>query len=279
MGFRNFQICFCLVGVLALGACQQTTGRAPVSYGSKVYKQDRSENSTLYSKTTTPAPDINDPLAAHMLARKQVDPKHVSKRNAYVHYEDEYPELAGAKNFTNTYTPPPVLPPIKPSRGLSVAPIQQYSGGGASIPVPDSKPARADKISYSALVATTQANALTVQPMAVRELGAAIRDVRIGDHPGKTRIVVDVTNQVKFDAWLQDDNHVLVMRVPDSRVETELGKVLQNHSLVKAYGFRKKGNEQQFIVTLKRAADLTYKAILKPNATYRNYRIVLDLNS
>lgn len=247
--------------LIVANGCSQVSNFAPLS-------QSNERDVQSQSASAQQAIDPNDPLVAHMLARQAVDPVHVSKRNAYVHSVDEYPQYQGKKELRVTRFVPP-LPPAMPERK-------------ADLVTPMQKPAHVSKIAFSgpASVKPVVQNSLTVTSLQLRDRGAAIQGVRLGEHPDKTRIVVDVSEDVSFRAWMQDENHVLVMLVEDSHVATQRGKVLRGHPLVKAYGFRQ-GDDgaQEFIVTFKKPVNLTYKAKLEPNSTYQNYRIVVDLKA
>ena len=267
MVFSRVRIVCLLAVSLLVSACMQTDNFAPVSQPSQSGAQ--TQNASMPD-----ALDPNDPMVAHMLARQQVDPNRLSKRNAYVHYTDEYPQYQGKKELRATYVAPPPLPPVLPQRKADVV-------------TPQHKPAYVSKIAFSPAAPVKPVvrspavqSSLTVTSLDLRPRGAAIEGVRFGEHPGKTRIVVDVSERVPFRAWMQDENHVLVMQVADSHVATERGRVLQNHPLVRAYGFRQGENGgQEFIVTFKKPVQLDYKATLPPNSTYQNFRIVLDLSA
>ena len=105
-----------------------------------------------------------------------------------------------------------------------------------------------------------------------------ILDLRIGNHPGKTRLVFDVEKPIDFQTQMIDGGKALVVRFDQGGWAGSAKGLYSSHELLQGYqaGAVSDGSEIRF--DLKKPADVSMKTVYPPNETYNNYRIVVDLS-
>ncbi len=108
--------------------------------------------------------------------------------------------------------------------------------------------------------------------------GAAVSSVRVGDHPGKVRIVLDLTGPAKFAADVDNNEKILLVDLPGTGWTAETQKLIKN-PLVKGYVAQKNatGNGTVLAIKLAKPAKVLMATVLPPNESYGN-RIAIDVS-
>ena len=271
--FRTqFYVCL-LASVALLGGCEAQRDYVHEALMSGVQGVDEPEKSqdiqpaagdsdTQWNVVAESDDGGYDPLEQHMRARGEVNPDEMSNKNSLVKRVDE--NHAKEKAHFRTLR---LESQMQEDGGVSAALNDSDLQAGGQIVVADASTASAQD---EAAQRTESINAGTGR--------IRVRGVRLGEHPGKTRLVLDVSDKVDFATWFQDSEHVFIVNMPDTRIDGATGRILDDHPLIKAYGFQVDDRgATQFIVTMKGEGKLVYDAAMQPNDKYTNHRIVLDV--
>lgn len=106
---------------------------------------------------------------------------------------------------------------------------------------------------------------------------AYIRSVRIGEHPGKTRIVMDASNDIDFNIHNETQGHVLVIDLPATGWDATPALEVLNSPLIEGYEVQADGNGgSRLFVSLRQDVRVLWAEILKPVGD-SGHRIVIDL--
>jgi hypothetical protein len=205
------------------------------------------------------APDPDDPVYAHLRARKQVDPRDTRPYHEYttkptaeeIERETQPTQTASLSKFKtfNAHTTDPALETIQRA------------------PVAPQKPIRT--------VSAPQQQAEIIAP--VPGVASSVMGVRIGEHPGKVRVVLDVSAAAQFKANIDNTERLLVVDLPQSAWPGNAQGVFGANALVKGYSATPSANGGvSVLIQLKQPARLTMSTAMQPNEVY-GHRIVFDV--
>jgi hypothetical protein len=126
--------------------------------------------------------------------------------------------------------------------------------------------------------ASTTATTPLQQPKAVEAGGIVGSGIRLGEDGGKTRLVIDLSGSVTHRTDLDNDEKILVIEIPDAGWTAPASKTLSS-SVVQSYTTQPLENAKgtRLIITLKKPATILLDKELPPEATNKNYRLVIDL--
>lgn len=208
----------------------------------------------------------NDPLLAHLRARRMVDPSDTST----VH---KYTKKAPSKSILG-----PDLAHVtkqKPADQVELA-ENNYQENAAQEAPNDTQFSPQPAIPQDKIV--QQSKAVETAPVQ-QNAGSAVTNVRVGEHPGKTRLVLDVTDTPDFNYSLENDKNLLLINLPQAAWEAELKRVFANHPLMLAY-IAKPAPEGGTVLALKlrRPVRVLFNAAFKPSGP-SGHRIVFDIAS
>ena len=116
---------------------------------------------------------------------------------------------------------------------------------------------------------------LTAAPMALGE--ARLEDIRLGAHPDKTRIVLDLSDTVTFKIFTLAEPFRIVVDLPELKVAASKSAFNRQRGLVRGYRFGqfKPGNSRLVVDTVG-PAKVAQAFVLTPRGN-GNYRFVMDL--
>ena len=273
-GLSKFSF-FVLCGVLMLAGCvsndTQTTSRtASTRSASKPYVS-RSGGSGL------------SPLEAHERARKMVDPGDTSATHRYTYLAEDYQKRIAGNAGKAPRVPGMVMPRKKPQRSLGsalpalIAKITNSSPAQAvsSAPEPAAKPVKMAAIPEAKPVPKKVVEGQSK----TRKMSSGVRvtSVRVGKHPDKTRIVLDVSGNAAFDYKMDNKKNVLVVTLKGASWSTDVKRVFSNHPLLLAYLAKPRSNGDTFLaIKMKKPAQLLFKTTYPPSSG-KSYRIVFDV--
>jgi N-acetylmuramoyl-L-alanine amidase len=124
---------------------------------------------------------------------------------------------------------------------------------------------------------TTQTNK-TYQnktPPPVSNGQASVFDVRVGEHPGRTRIVLDTNAKTDFNVDIDNSERIMVIDLPSANWTAAMARSFGKSPIISSYKVEPSGNGHLLIFQLKAPANLASKSdIGGPNG---GRRIVLDI--
>jgi len=105
--------------------------------------------------------------------------------------------------------------------------------------------------------------------------GTTVYDVRVGEHPGKTRIVLDTNTKASFSIDVDNNEKIMVVDLPNAKWTAAASKNLSSKTL-SSYRVEEAGEGNLLIFQLKKSAEiLSQKEI--PGTAGSGRRIVIDL--
>jgi hypothetical protein len=113
-------------------------------------------------------------------------------------------------------------------------------------------------------------------PIAVSGDGVEIADVRFGDHPGKTRMVLDLTGPVQFEHKLDNEQHLLAIEIRGAQWNAGTESKIIEHSLVAGYKAYAVDGATRIALRLKKPVKVVWSAALKPDHG-KSDRLVFDI--
>lgn len=107
----------------------------------------------------------------------------------------------------------------------------------------------------------------------------AVKRLRMGQHPGKTRLVLDLNKKPSFSYDLDNSEKLLLVDIPGARWDAVAKKSLAKHPLIVAYSTHDNGSGGTMLVLeLKKPVQVTMSTAMKPNPKAGGYhRIVMDI--
>lgn len=167
---------------------------------------------------------------------------------------------------------------------------QSHDGQKADQPI-DIKPQRKDdsesktrdapKSAETKDSSATEQSADTPAPKpAAAESGNMIRDLRIGDHLDKTRLVLDMMGKPSYTTRFENDAMRLIIDVKggDWQGGSRMWEA-SSAALVASYTVQKTENGEKIIIDLLAPATIQRENVIDPNADNKSYRLLFDLFS
>lgn len=104
--------------------------------------------------------------------------------------------------------------------------------------------------------------------------------LRVGAHPGKTRLVIDLNGPVTYKADLDNGEKLIVIELAKAAWRGAATQVLSS-GMVASYSTQPLDNAggTRLILALKRETSIISQSVLKPESAGQPYRLVLDLKS
>ena len=111
----------------------------------------------------------------------------------------------------------------------------------------------------------------------VQDGKATIFDVRSGEHPGKTRLVLDTNAKTNFTVDVDNNENIMVVDLPGTIWTAPTSKSFAKSSIISSYNIEKSDTGSLMIIQLKKNARITYQKSL-PSNQGAGQRIVLDVS-
>lgn len=116
-------------------------------------------------------------------------------------------------------------------------------------------------------------------PAAAPALASNVMDIRVGEHPGKTRIVLDLQGKSSFTADLDNAEKILVIEIPAAGWKTAAQKSLASSPILSSYRVEALSNGgTMLIIQLKKSATVSYKGSMD-DAKTGGQRLIIDLTA
>ena len=110
----------------------------------------------------------------------------------------------------------------------------------------------------------------------VQDGKADVYDLRVGEHPGKTRIVLDVNTKTNFQVDIDNGENIMIVELPNASWSAAQSKSFGRSPHIGSYNVEQSGNGSLLIFQLKKSAKVVYKDDLK-SLTGSGRRIVIDV--
>ena len=115
--------------------------------------------------------------------------------------------------------------------------------------------------------------------MVKKAVGGPLRvlGVRVGEHPGKTRFVMDLSNTApKYSVDIDNTEKLAVVELPGTGWEAAMSNTLKKSAFVQSYSVQKTDSGSRVVILLKKPAQLAMNSAMKPNHVH-GHRIAFDL--
>ena len=233
-----------------------------------------------------------DPVALHKKAKNKQDPAR-RKKTAMVPSSRVQPgeaeqvhfrllrverEVAGLRQDFNKLLPP--LSNLIMADSQLGQTIQDIQAGKPQMDKPSmaAKP-QMDKPSMAAKPAAMMkpdADKSIAQKVVQSAAGANVTSVRFGQHPGKTRVVLDVSADSPFSINVDNSEKLLIVELPSTGWGTTASRMI-NNPMLGSYKAQPSANGGTILAfELKKPVRVTSQSALRPNAT-RGHRIFFDV--
>jgi hypothetical protein len=183
--------------------------------------------------------------------------------------------IVADKNLDKTIDDIAAKNAIEPASGMApqaAAPAERATGApvrmaAAAAPVPRSgSPTLAAKMQPVMPVSASSGS------------GTAVSNLRLGEYPAKTRLVLDLSGPSPYSTELDNGEKLLVVQIPKAGWTAEQRKSLGNHPLVAGYTAQPgPDGGTTLAIELKKPVKIAASSALPPNATYKSHRIFIDL--
>jgi hypothetical protein len=108
--------------------------------------------------------------------------------------------------------------------------------------------------------------------------GSGVWRVRIGDHPGKTRIVLDLAGASAYSYDIDNAEKLLLIDLPGTKWSAAASKTWRKHPLIAGYSASDNGNGGTMLaIQLKKSTNILKSVPLAPNNVH-GHRIMFDLS-
>lgn len=203
--------------------------------------------------------DINDPETRIQRLENVVLAMHQDMQNA-MHVSPPKANMAAAAPQPLTPTSAPMAP-LKPT-DTQQPPLAKNIAPELNYPEKTSAPA--------APMQTASAPAITS--------GNIIKGIRVGQHPGKIRIVFDVTTRMPFKVDLDNNEHLLLIELPEGQWQgAETSKSFGKTPLLDSFRAEPSGNGTRAILQLKGNTRILSQDMY-PAFSGPGQRLVIDLS-
>jgi len=182
---------------------------------------------------------------------------------------------------------PPVAPPLTPEDAqASGEPVASQAPVPLTPPTQPPSPAQEAAAPVSGQSAPETASApptAITPPVAVAAPaappaanGSAVRALRLGEHPGKVRIVLDVSGKTSFNADLDNAEKILVVELPQAAWNAAAQQTFSGNPVLASYKTEPMGDGgTRLIIVLKAGTSIAYKSAM--NNPDGSSKIIVDL--
>lgn len=159
------------------------------------------------------------------------------------------------------------------------APVQMAAASRPAPAAPLAAPVPASASApISAPPAPNKTLATAPPPPAQGGGSATVSRIRLGEHPGKTRLVLDLSGPSAYTTELDNTEKLLLVQIPQAGWSAGQQQNLGKNPLVASYTAQPgPQGGTTLAIELKQPVKIAADSSLPPNATYQNHRIFLDL--
>ncbi len=109
--------------------------------------------------------------------------------------------------------------------------------------------------------------------------GIIAKDLRVGEHADKVRVVLDTNKNTDFRIDLDNDEKLIIIELPDARWIGETENTLKDAKLIESYTIEplNSGKGSMIILSLRKATRIIQEKRLSPDQNNPHHRIYFDL--
>jgi len=124
------------------------------------------------------------------------------------------------------------------------------------------------------------AKPISPKPPPAKSGEPVVHALRVGQHTGKTRLVIDASEKTAYSVELDNQENLLIIEMPDARWNASKQKSFARSPLLKSYSVEdmNDGKGSRVILSLKKSTQVIKEQALPPGPN-PNYRIFLDLKA
>lgn len=182
-------------------------------------------------------------------------------------------EEGGTAPAPAAYAPPPqMLPASEPSVGE-----EEFAGSTGPVPV---VPAQQQTVTPAHQPTPIPSAAAAPVSVALQAGALQASGLRLGDHPGKTRIVIDMNGTPAYKHDLDNAEKIFVIELPNTTWTGPANKSFSS-PLIQSYTVQPMDNNggTRIVLVLKKTAAVSYQDTLKPASDSPHHRLVIDLTA
>ena len=241
-----------VIAVMVLGGCQASSS----------LPKYHARNSLPRSKPDMVArsgSDLEDPWQAHLKARRRVNPRDTSVKRSYTQLvgdtvSQKRPRITSKDREAHDVPPVPSQKPIGQKVAFVQAPVTSV------FPVPRSKPV------------------MKVQKQIVSDVVRHhVTNMRIGDHPGKTRIVFDADVPIDADVEVRKGGRLVYLTFHDVGWKAHGSRSFADHRILSGYEALLSEAGVIVKILMKKPVKVSGPKRYPPNDKYQNHRISIDV--
>lgn len=105
-----------------------------------------------------------------------------------------------------------------------------------------------------------------------------IYDIRVGEHPDKTRIVMDVNSKTNFSVDIDNNEQILLIDLPNAGWDARMAQNFAKSPNIKSFSVNPSGDGHLAVFQLKREARVAYQGDLK-GFEGSSRRLVIDVTA
>lgn len=169
-------------------------------------------------------------------------------------------------------------PATAPSMSYGTVPLPSRMDAPATVsPAAQSAPVPVTPQAVPQTAPQPVATAQAPPPAPVTPGTTAVTALRTGEHGDKTRLVLDVTGPANYRHDLDNSENLMVIELPGTKWNAAQSMAVKS-PIVQSYSVQSTDDGgSRVILQLKKAANVAYEGVIKPDAGNNHYRIVIDL--
>ncbi len=287
-GFLKVKYCFTLSAVLVLAGCNTLSGLNTPNGTRQTDTPVQDVKNVQNTNVSLQAPKKElSPLDLHMKARKQVNPNDLSKIHDYALNAKKgimdgilAPKPQRKPMFTqeNIVTASSSIPiqasNLEKQNTRNFAPLSFLSRLAGARGESVNAPRRSNTRYASVKKKLSSENPSMSQSF---KGNTRIKNLRVGEHANKTRIVLDLDQAALFQARLNTTKNILYIEIPDGIWDTQTEQVFDTHPLILAYMAKPLHNGgTRLAIRLRSNVELLMSAAFPQNAN-KPHRLVFDI--
>ena len=171
---------------------------------------------------------------------------------------------------------PAMAKPLRPQPVAEPIPLRPKQPT-KTVPKPiKTAPVQPKPVIEPVVVASTPAPAPATFKRPDPDGNTGVYSVRIGEHPGKTRIVLDVGTKKTFRTDIDNNEKIMIVELPDTKWTAAKSQSFSKSPFIASYKVEEAGDGHMMIFQLKSKAKIGYEAEIG-SISGQGRRIVIDL--
>lgn len=107
--------------------------------------------------------------------------------------------------------------------------------------------------------------------------GAMLGNIRMSDHAGKARLVLETGQKLAYTADIDNEENLLILTFPKGKIGFDVNRIRKTSKLIKSISATPQGDGFILAFTLSKPSSILLKGQIAPNKDNPNHRIFMDL--